>query len=88
MPARTIFVLPLKPESVAPKGRNKDPAAQGCAETEGAKFSLKEEATALWAPPVQNRACYKQCFAEWPISCRPDEEGRNLPPGTQLLSQK
>lgn len=69
MPARTIFVPPLKQESVAPKGRNKDPAAQGCAATEGAKFSLKEEATALRAPPVQNGGCYKQPFAKRPISC-------------------
>lgn len=69
MPARTIFVPPLKQESAAPKGRNKDPAAQGCAETEGAKFSLKEEATAIRAPPVQNGGCYKQPFAKRPISC-------------------
>lgn len=69
MPARTIFVPLLKPESAAPKGRNKDPAAQGCAETEGAKFSLKEEATALRTPPVRNGGCYKQPFTKWPVSC-------------------
>lgn len=69
MPASTIFVPSLKPESAVMKGRNKNPAAQGCAETEAAKFSLKEEATALQAPPVRNGGCYKQPFVKRPISC-------------------
>lgn len=66
MPASTIFVPSLKPESAAMKGRNKNPAAQGCAETEPAKFSLKEEATALQAPPVRNGGCYKPPFVNSP----------------------